>query len=199
MFDADDSSTESSTSDSSDDTSNSNSSSSESSETGPGASVSHVPDVIDGMVKDLAKVLSGLPENIRLCNIKTLCNAWSTSRRYHERKRLPCLFCFKSKKDNLKHYLRCTAMWSLVNSVMSATISADGDILQKLGLVGSSIQKAYALALAYRVYHCIKMEHLQKVLAARVAGDQHGHLVLIRRIADTYWKEMAGRSSARKT
>jgi hypothetical protein len=44
--------------------------------------------------------------------IKTITNSWSTSNRYHETIRLPCIFGCEGAKDTLKHYLSCDILWT---------------------------------------------------------------------------------------
>ena len=45
--------------------------------------------------------------------LKSWCNGWATSNRYHEDVRLPCLFGCNNCKDDMQHYLQCPHLFAL--------------------------------------------------------------------------------------
>ena len=48
--------------------------------------------------------------------IKTWCNSWSTSYRYHADTLHPCLLGCENKKDDLDHYVNCPHIWNIART-----------------------------------------------------------------------------------
>ena len=54
--------------------------------------------------------------------VKTIVNSWSTSYRYHETVRLPCIFGCEGCRDDLEHYLFCDTLWTASCSALGLDI-----------------------------------------------------------------------------
>jgi hypothetical protein len=67
----------------------------------------HMSSMLEAIVKTRPQV--------RVCML-TVLNAWTTSGRAHESKRLSCLFGCDSAQDELKHYIQCPKLWSSMYS-----------------------------------------------------------------------------------
>ena len=85
---------------------------------------------------------------------------------------MPCIFgcrdfecCDPNASDNLTHYLECPIMWTLIrsaacnNSVQNLCVNS----VYNIGFVDLSIYRLKLLAIAYRVYHAIKICHRSEV------------------------------------
>ena len=112
-------------------------------------------------------LLSRCWSTLKLCRtaevIKTLkswCNGWATSRRYHEDKILPCLFGCAHSEDDLSHYMQCPHLFALWRFLIDPRL--DGDVsdfpLVRWGLIGPSTFKFRCIACVFSGYHAIRRE-----------------------------------------
>ena len=147
------------------------------------------------MIDGLARTLKQVPEHIRMACIKTLVNGWATSSRYQESIQHFCLFGCRgthlSDRDSLRHYLICNPLWTVIATTMGLGGSfVDLNTIQRLGLESPSKTKCYMLALAYRVYHAIKMDYLPQTLVANTLGDYSPIHELMIPLAKHHWNEI---------
>ena len=91
------------------------------------AGPSHMAQISGGGRDKLAKVMMTGGKSVAMSVIKTVCNSWATSTRYHEDVRKSCFVgchCFldasgseqDTPTDSLAHYLACPLLWSLIDS-----------------------------------------------------------------------------------
>ena len=62
---------------------------------------------------DCFKAMRSLRKHESMQIIKTWCNAWSTSYRYHEPVLFPCLLGCPHMRDELSHYVSCPHVWNV--------------------------------------------------------------------------------------
>jgi hypothetical protein len=105
-------------------------------------------------------LLRGLPRHAAMCVLKSWLNGWCTSRRFHEVRTLSCLLGCPAP-DTFAHYDACPRLWNVVAARTHGQRSAN--TIERLGLVpGARQREAPAnLALAYTLYHELKIGNLQ--------------------------------------
>ena len=99
--------------------------------------------------------------------LRSICNGWATSYRYHETVRLPCLFGCKllhpvdqrkrGQRDDMVHYLGCPFLWKLVETLTGEYFCFISD---RLG-VGRH-DGVEGIILAHHLYHFLKMGRKQE-------------------------------------
>eukprot|EP00972_Heterocapsa_arctica_P047620 7023676-Heterocapsa_arctica.AAC.1 len=57
------------------------------------------------------RTLRTLPHHPAMCVVKTYLNSWTTTARFHEERRLPCVFGCAEGADSLPHYVACPKLW----------------------------------------------------------------------------------------
>ena len=142
--------------------------------------------------------------------IKTLLNSWSTSDRYHEAHRLPCLFGCQTGQtgvpltdetepsalhaafahrpaigDHLKHYLKCPNMWLIIATNRRSLPAIDTG--ERLGVVPVNRSRLLELAIAFHTYHAAKITHLNDIQESLANPDRtklHKLLSSITRVAN---------------
>ena len=106
--------------------------------------------------------------------IKTWANSWSTSDRYHEETRLPCIMgcqCFVSceddAKDVLAHYLECPILWTVINSAaLTLQRPQEGSAECRACLCNPTLNDFKRLVVAFNVYHSLRLGHRTVVASA---------------------------------
>ena len=104
--------------------------------------------------------------------VRSLCNGWATSYRYHEAILLPCVFGCNlmcpinlnadMPRDEFKHYLGCPILWRIVADI---TGERNADIPTRLGVGrGGGV---LSIIVAHHVYHFIRMSKRAEILAMR--------------------------------
>ena len=91
--------------------------------------------------------------------IKTWCNGWATSYRYHEGVLLPCLFGCADCKDELRHYFVCPhlfALWTFLADNVSS------DPLVRWGLIRPDSDGFLSIVCVFSGYHAIRREFKRK-------------------------------------
>ena len=112
--------------------------------------------------------------------VKSWANAWTTSTRMHEPKRLTCIFGCDAE-DSLDHYLRCDPLWTAVisNSFKRSELLWCCPTT-KLGLISPSMEWLQMCVVAFSCYHSIKMTHMPEILHVLESGNPcqvHSHLM----------------------
>ena len=101
------------------------------------------------------------PLAFKMMVIKSVCNSWITSTRFHESVILPCVFgCnFLGPRpphdhagDTVYHYLRCPQLWDILAKATQQYIPETPQY--RLGL--SAMADCSFIVLAHHVYHSIK-------------------------------------------
>ena len=99
------------------------------------------------LILDEAKVF------LRMCWLKSISGAWTTTTRMHELHVWKCIFgC--PEPDDLLHYLVCPVLWCIAIGVLPGEESIS--IEERLCLRNPSLLKLQRLALAHGVYHACK-------------------------------------------
>jgi len=108
--------------------------------------------------------LSALRPNSAFVVIKTLCNTWCTSHRYHSDAGMRCVFgcsvlgpVFSSRTSRvtLSHYLVCPILWRLLEGLCSQPVGLSA--LDKLGCTNVRTNLRM-LVVAHSVYHYCKFQ-----------------------------------------
>ena len=110
--------------------------------------------------------------------IKTWANSWSTSDRYHEDHRFPCIFgcrshvqCDPKAKDVLSHYLDCPILWSLVYSARGDPLNVVVSPLERACIWQPTRDSLERLVIAHQVYHALRLGYRELVVKAIKTKD----------------------------
>ena len=115
--------------------------------------------------KYFKRISSNLPPQVRMIVLKTWSNSWASTERYHEDSILGCVFgC--GGHDNLKHYLVCDVLWTLVIGISFPHIAYLCPCVPPILLPAyracfhnADKMTIILLALAFKTYHAIKMDY----------------------------------------
>ena len=133
-----------------------------------------LPIDIVAFCQNLQNTLRSIPASRRkgcsLMFIKTITNSWSTSNRYHEPIRLPCIFGCEGAKDTLKHYLTCDILWTATCTGLGLSTEwvNSSSISQRIGYPNPCSINIYANALMFKTYHALRSD-FSKLISASVA------------------------------
>ena len=112
------------------------------------------------------KVLPALRHVLR----KTATNAWATTHRYHETRRLQCISGCPDAPDTIHHYTTgCCLFWRSIYH--RAGTNYHDDPLMRLGVAAPSLQAIRVIAIAYTTYHAIRNVDAAIILKADDTGD----------------------------
>ena len=99
---------------------------------------------------------------LRVCWLKCIAGAWTTSARMHDGPLWPCIFGCPDAKDEVKHYFLCPILWQLSREQIGQ--EDDISIGERLCLQNPTKQKLRHLALCHITYHSCKNDHVIKAL-----------------------------------
>ena len=112
-----------------------------------------------------------------MASIKSVLGAWCTSSRMHEPNILPCLFgCPCPAVDTFTHYVQCPCLWwevhiflishNLVDLAFKIHFvgTSDQALFFKLGLEAECYDDFLPIALAFGLYHALKLHSKAEVL-----------------------------------
>ena len=104
----------------------------------------------------VALSLSSIKPYFAMCVLRTFCNGWSTTARYHDGVSLSCIFGCKycPNSDCISHYLNCPLHRDAINSSLGEPHGTG--ILERLGLSDLSPRSFLRLSIACATYHCMK-------------------------------------------
>ena len=85
--------------------------------------------------------------------LKSWCNGWATSYRYHEDIKLPCLFGCVNCADSMHHYMQCPHLFALCKYLCPSTSE---DPLIRWGLRNCSSETYKQIACMYSGYHAVR-------------------------------------------
>ena len=106
--------------------------------------------------------------HVSMCCFKTYVNSWCVSYRYHEERFLPCIFSYTGAKDLLQHYVSCERLWRLLHRVTK--LKHQLNVLERIGLLKPSRSTFCRLAVAFTVYHGVKIGEREVVTNALASG-----------------------------
>ena len=118
--------------------------------------------------------------------LKTWCNAWATSHRFHETIRLPCLFGCSGATDSLTHYIHCPYWLHVLQRVLPQPPSVFP--LTRLGLVDPTKTSLLSVAASFAGYHAIK-RHATTILTSSDDCTVEQRLLLHRIFVDAFIAE----------
>ena len=130
--------------------------------------------------------------------IKTWANSWSTSDRYHEELKLPCIWgcrcffqCEEDARDELAHYLECPIFWAFLDSCLRVPLSMcflPADVRACLHTPSRNDFKR--IVVAFRSYHAIRSNHRDEVVRAVQSQEfDRMHELLIEHVC-TFGREL---------
>ena len=105
--------------------------------------------------------------------IRTWCNGWATSHRFHETVRLPCLFGCIGATDSFSHYVHCPYWLHLLQRVLPHPPSVYP--LSRLGLVDANRNCLLAVAASYGGYHAVKRRAGSLLLSSEDCSVEQRH------------------------
>ena len=92
---------------------------------------------------------------LRMCWLKAIAGAWTTTTRMHETVIWPCVFGCVDCQDEIRHYLHCPVLWQLAREALS--INEDHfSIGHRLCFIECSVDKLRLLAYSHILYHSVK-------------------------------------------
>ena len=86
--------------------------------------------------------------------LKTWCNSWTTSHRYHKEVLQPCLLGCPGMKDDLSHYVSCPHIWNVAR-VDFPNLKSDS-MFDRLCVEEPCTESLRVLAGTFPAYHSIK-------------------------------------------
>jgi endonuclease/exonuclease/phosphatase family metal-dependent hydrolase len=113
---------------------------------------------VPGSLQPALDALRGLRPFQVMQVIKTWSNSWATTHRFHEARRLPCLFGCADASDDLAHYAFCEVLRSIMIQFAQPSDSSGTDCL---GLTYPSVSNLKCIACMFYAYHAVK--HLDTV------------------------------------
>ena len=120
--------------------------------------------------------------------VKTTVNSWSTSNRYHEKARLPCIFGCEGSKDTLVHYLHCDILWTIACTALALDKDwLDISFPQRFGYPNPNITHINLNTVMFKTYHCLRTDFSDMISLSGADKDfsdiQQRSLFLARRFA----------------
>ena len=103
-------------------------------------------------------ILDGVKVYLRVCWLKTVAGAWTTTFRMHEDKLWQCIFGCQSCPDTLSHYLECPILWQIAGEAFPAEESIE--VSQRVCILSPSVEKLQRLSVAHGVYHACKNDNI---------------------------------------
>ena len=104
------------------------------------------------------------------CVLKTVSGGWCTSRRFHERVILPCIFGCGGQEDRIEHYVECAELWKFVQVHFpdayygwNGSGWAPGSLSRRLAVTRPTKEQVYSCAFAFAVYHALKIGNKDRV------------------------------------
>jgi hypothetical protein len=108
----------------------------------------------DGWLDAVTPLLSQLKcyESVQV--LRTWSNSWSTSYRYHESRRLPCLLGCCGMPDCISHYSSCPLIHEYVSAAFGPSLSPE--CLKNFGTSARNLDALRQVACIYYAYHVVK-------------------------------------------
>ena len=110
----------------------------------------------EGWLDDVTPVLAKLKGYEAVQVLRTWSNSWSTSFRYHESRRLPCLLGCPGKPDCITHYACCPFIREYVSAAFGHSLFPE--CLDSLGTTARNPDALRQVACMYYAYHTVKFQ-----------------------------------------
>ena len=109
--------------------------------------------------EELLPILHSCKILLRVCWLKAITGAWTTSIRMHDGPPWPCIFGCLDARDEFNHYMLCPILWQLVREQIGPVdIISVGDRLCLSAACPPSRQLLRQLALAHLTYHSCRKD-----------------------------------------
>ena len=108
--------------------------------------------------------------------LRTWSNSWSTSYRYHETHRLPCLLGCPNMPDCISHYSSCPLIHEYVSATFGSSLSPE--CLNRLGTSARTLDALRQVACIYYAYHCVKFQPGIYTIHKHAGTPDHDHEVV---------------------
>ena len=99
---------------------------------------------------------------LRVCWLKSIAGAWTTSARMHDGPLWPCIFGCPDAQDAVSHYFLCPVLWQLAREQLGFEEAIT--IGERLCLQNPCRQKLRHLALCHITYHSCRNDSVIKSL-----------------------------------
>jgi len=125
---------------------------------------------VPGSLQPALSALSGLRPFQAMQVIKTWSNSWATTYRFHDARRLSCLFGCADASDDLAHYAFC----EVLEGIMSQFVCEGGT--DCLGLTHPSASNLQCIACMFYAYHAVKqLDTVKNKISAERTSDFTTH------------------------
>ena len=104
-------------------------------------------------------IVKSLKPHVAVQVIKTWSNAWATTHRFHEARRLPCLFGCSDALDSLNHYAFCPYISSVTERCNHSHKPSC-----MLGLADPSVIGMKGVAAMFYAYHSVSLHPIARAL-----------------------------------
>ena len=109
----------------------------------------------EGWWRDLRSMLHEVNIFLRVCWLKAIAGAWTTTTRMHEDNVWSCIFGCIDTEDCIQHYLVCPILWQLGREALN--LREDSIFIgERLCLVTPTADKLRLLAFCHTLYHSLK-------------------------------------------
>ena len=117
--------------------------------------------------------------------------SWSCTHRYHETTVWACIFGCNDGKDELKHYLTCSPMWTLAVSAASLpTCFLSLSPIDRLWLFTNSVSGMKLLGVVFRGYHALKFGHREVIERCTASQDRAELNSIFSKICRDVWRHI---------
>ena len=104
---------------------------------------------------DLQAVFQQCGLFLRMCWLKAIAGAWTTTSRMHQDIVWPCIFGCTDARDEVRHYFICPVVWQIARETLN--LQEDSiSIGERLCLINPSVSKLKLLAFCHTLYHSCK-------------------------------------------
>jgi len=103
-------------------------------------------------IEELFKTVNSF---LRMCWLKAIAGAWTTTCRMPEPIKWPCVFGCVDSRDEIRHYIQCPVLWQLAREALSIS-EHHFSIGHRLCFYDCSVDKLRLLAYSHLLYHAIK-------------------------------------------
>ena len=112
--------------------------------------ISHLGVISPHDVKDSLVCASRANNSAAIAWLKTVTNAWCTSYRMHETRKLCCIFGCRTCPDRIDHYILCPILQSLLDEAFGGSLTPC--IFSGLNFASPSERNLYIIAAAFDIY-----------------------------------------------
>ena len=117
--------------------------------------------------KEIFETLRTLSTHHAMTVVKTLVNAWTTTRRYHEEQRWHCIFGCPGDMDELEHYAVCERLRREVKKATKIPLGSSSPIVG-LGLSVPSKTTLLRTSVMFTTYHALRISEKPLVLSRNI-------------------------------